>query len=636
MGHDTHKNPVIWEPLNEEQIEQLKRGVFLMNKNIACLANINQSLYIIYQDGNTIFAKNGITGNIDYSGTDISAILNSVNSVISDGGTICMWNAIYTPSSQVIFTKSVKLIGEGKDAVIFNWNIKSQFLFTFSGSDLITPNITGNVAAGSNTISVSSVGTAQPGDLVLIKDNTVFNPTDFPNITNGELHEIASISGNTITLTDTTIESFTVSASGFVRLIRPITVEISNIKIVGGNSNDIYDGINLYYTKNSIVNNNTIKDNGEIGIQISNSYNTTIKNNVISDNILDGMGYGIEVLDASSYTTIINNYFSNCRHCISQGGGSGASGGIPRETTIISNVFSDSIGTQDVIDSHAVSESIYIYNNTINSPSGYYAIGSGAKTTKIIGNTIIGGQGTRISGHIPSPIMYEVSDNAFIDSKFCFMYIGTLNLPNNIKITNNIIRGTNINGIVNLYNATLFTIYGNQFDAISTSTSGNHAIYLNTCSNGIISNNIIHNAYDSGILVETLKNTIISANSIINDIGTNSSSTEYGIRIDTGSTYNTISGNIIKKTAYGLSELNLSNNNTIIDNDLSQVGTAGYVIYTVGASTVTRNNTGTSPFNFGNKSSAPSAYGAGDTYFDTTLLKIRYSTAPGTSNWITI
>lgn len=82
---------------------------------------IDRASYVIFKDGSTIFAKNGTTGAIDYSGTNASEIINNVISqVINIGGTILLKAGTYTLSNKIYIpastkgstTKTVNLIGE--------------------------------------------------------------------------------------------------------------------------------------------------------------------------------------------------------------------------------------------------------------------------------------------------------------------------------------------------------------------------------------------------------------------------------------------------------------------------------------------------------------------------------------------
>lgn len=495
--------------------------------------------YIIYKDGNIINAKNENTGSIDFIGTDISTILKSIAGMITGGETIYFKGpATYAPSSQIIFTKSIRLIADGN--VTFNWNILTRYLFTFNGTELGTTTLTGYVAIGSNSIPVTSVGTAIAGDLLLIYDNTVWNPTFNATWKTGELHEISSISGNTVTITDSTINTFTAAQSDSVILIRPITVEINGITVNGVDSSAAYEGLSLNYNKNSMVQNSKFQKNGLESLEVIDSYNTTIKHNNIGDNIFDGYGYGVAISDSSAYTTITNNYFYNGRHCITLGGHGVR--GQPRDTMISFNTFADSQSgnAAAVIDAHPIAESYYIYNNIIYAPVGissaYGIIHSGAKVTKIIGNRIIGGYGIRPA--VTPNFTMEIANNTFTDSKHIYHYWDSADSPKLISIKDNIIIG-DVWAIADIYNATSFIISGNQF--LSTNNDDKNAIYLHSCTNGLISNNTINNG-----------------------------------------------GTI----PYGIVESGASDYNRIYDNNLAGIITASHRIISVGTNTKIRKNAG--------------------------------------------
>ncbi len=636
-------------------------------------SNIDTASYIIFKDGNTIYAKNGTTGKIEFSGSDISAILTSINGVIIGGETIIIREGTYTPSTHVKFTKSIKLYADGD--VIFNWNKMGEELFTFKGTYSGQFNISSDIVVGTNTISVTSVGTAAPGDLIILKDSVPWNPIDYPLITKGELHEISSISGTIITITDSVIHPYTVANSGYIVLLKPITVIVDNITIIGGGSTLDYRGINLEVTKNSIIRNCNIQKNGLREIIVVNSYNTIIENNVIGNNVYAGFGYGISVGNASAYTTISKNYLYNGRHCIALGGGSGNAGGVPRDTTIIANTIADGNGsggstTHHAIDSHGCAESFYIYNNVIYSPIDDYAIRSGAKITKIICNTIIGGLGisereTSKSG-IPYPgyileingntlknatrlysgiidkliidnnnitsisnnyivesganytkfsnntviggngintrgynltpgYIFDIVDNMFIDS-YSIFYGNNLGNIYELNIKNNIIKGNITGAMARFWYANTFNITGNQCDFDATAIGGFGIIAQNS-GKGIISHNIIQNAYHNCIKLISINNTIISNNTILE--WERRLYSDYGV-ILIDSSYNTVSNNTLIRTidnshTLGIGETGTSDYNRIFDNDLYQVGDATRIPYRIvlaGANTKIWKNAG--------------------------------------------
>jgi hypothetical protein len=77
---------------------------------------------------------------------------------------------------------------------------------------------------------------------------------------------------------------------------------------------------------------------------------------------------------------------------------------------------------------------------------------------------------------------------------------------------------------------------------------------------------------------------------------------------------NQVFGNVITNTS---SKININPGGSILNNSV-------------------RDNTGASPYNHGNSAAAPSAFGAGDTYYDTDLSNICVSSAAGTASWLEV
>jgi hypothetical protein len=70
--------------------------------------------YTIYTDGTTVYAKNGKTGQIDFSGTDVASIFNNVVNSIDTGGLIYVKKGTYDFNGATIYIpKYISIIGEG-------------------------------------------------------------------------------------------------------------------------------------------------------------------------------------------------------------------------------------------------------------------------------------------------------------------------------------------------------------------------------------------------------------------------------------------------------------------------------------------------------------------------------------------
>ncbi len=80
-------------------------------------SNVDTASYIIFKDSGMIYAKNGTTGKIEFSGTNnditgTTAIQNTINAT-SQGQTIFFKYGIYNLTSTLIVNKVINLVGEG-------------------------------------------------------------------------------------------------------------------------------------------------------------------------------------------------------------------------------------------------------------------------------------------------------------------------------------------------------------------------------------------------------------------------------------------------------------------------------------------------------------------------------------------
>jgi hypothetical protein len=198
------------------------------------------------------------------------------------------------------------------------------------------------------------------------------------------------------------------------------------------------------------------------------------------------------------------------------------------------------------------------------------------------------------------------------------IFVGEDKASNN-TISFNYVYGNNKTGIVSAYIHN--DIVGNKvFD------NGQYGVFVDdgaSLSNGYIgtqvSRNVVFSNNFTGINIGQGRGWTVSNNFIWNNSQA-VSDTYYGIYVQ-GSD-GIVSNNILYKfntstmQRVGIKE-EFGNNNTFYGNDVRESGISA-LMSIGGVDSVVRNNYGTSPFNWGNKASAPSAFGAGDTYFNTT------------------
>src|SRR6266566_3413993 len=83
--------------------------------------------FVIFKDvTNSVFARNGNTGSIDYSGSDLGAVVNSAVTALyayPDGGSVHIraGNYTYTTTISIGNTKPISLIGDGLATVSLHY-----------------------------------------------------------------------------------------------------------------------------------------------------------------------------------------------------------------------------------------------------------------------------------------------------------------------------------------------------------------------------------------------------------------------------------------------------------------------------------------------------------------------------------
>jgi parallel beta-helix repeat protein len=104
-----------------------------------------ETSYIVFKEGTTIKARNGATGQIVFSGTDATAVIQSVfDDISAKGGTVFFKNGTYSINGlRLANSKTVMIIGEDVDGVVFQMRdsadgaISSESSFTERAALLI-------------------------------------------------------------------------------------------------------------------------------------------------------------------------------------------------------------------------------------------------------------------------------------------------------------------------------------------------------------------------------------------------------------------------------------------------------------------------------------------------------------------
>ena len=86
--------------------------------------------YTVFTDGTNYFMKNGTTGNIDFSSTNASKIINWAIGNLTSGGRVFVKAGSYNVSMNVVVGSNVEVVGEGKGSTLFlGVNQSNQQLF---------------------------------------------------------------------------------------------------------------------------------------------------------------------------------------------------------------------------------------------------------------------------------------------------------------------------------------------------------------------------------------------------------------------------------------------------------------------------------------------------------------------------
>ena len=254
------------------------RELFVYNGAEWVSWDVSPASYIVYTDGTAIYAKNGRTGNIDFSGADAAAVINQAIAALgATGGTVALLEGQYDIASPINLASNVSLVGQGAGTVL---------------------RIPDGHNADLRVISASNASRVRVANLRI--DGNKANQT------------VGNMSGICLTnVTDSRIEGCVVE-NLFTDWTAPdypwaegIYLGSSNYNTVTGNTcrGNGCDGIHLASSSNNNIARNALLSNGNNGISISNSSNYNI---VVGNIARDTEGAGIYV-DHSSNNTIASN-----------------------------------------------------------------------------------------------------------------------------------------------------------------------------------------------------------------------------------------------------------------------------------------------------------------------------------------
>jgi parallel beta-helix repeat protein len=299
-------------------------GTTITNNTIT---NNGDGVYLYSSSGTTI-TNNTITNN-NYDGVDLddSSGATIANNTITNNG---LGVDLVVSSGATIANNTITNNGDGVDLVVSSGATIANNTITNNGDGVDLYSSSGTTITN-NTITNNGVGVGLfESSGVAMRDNEFgsngvrivgYEPNHYQhsiqpsNTVNGEplvyvrnqedVH-VEQPAGQVIlaNTTNATVENVDVSdTSTGLQLGFTDNTTIANNTIT--NNND--DGVDLYDSSGTTITNNTITNNDYNGVRLYRSSGTTITNNTITNNNGDG---GV-VLDASSGTTITNNTITN-------------------------------------------------------------------------------------------------------------------------------------------------------------------------------------------------------------------------------------------------------------------------------------------------------------------------------------
>ncbi len=396
------------------------------------------------------------------AGTDDATVIQAGFDNITSSGTISFDGNSYSISASITSTDK-NLVMQGSNTTFDVDTGSSAAGFNFDGSYKGSVTFALDANEGDNTVNLTSAAIVSVGDLIRIYNDELWCPDDYPTHLTGETYIVEGVSGNIVTLNSNLIRDYTTALNSSARIYRPATVELNDCRFIGIGSEEYVRGISLKACKDSSISNCYFNDNGLAAIYLHYCHTINVSKNEIYNSNIDGLGYGVAVVNACSNITIYNNTIENCRHCITSGDSSDL--GVNRDVYILNNTMRKGIGKSSVVDAHPSTINYLVANNTIYADGGLafadgtiestfrdnyvydgYAInkrGNIVNSTKIVtGNHII--NGTIIYQNADRQIKEFIITDNYVegDSSDYGIYLNDMDVEK-LTFTGNTIKGMN-------------------------------------------------------------------------------------------------------------------------------------------------------------------------------------------------
>jgi hypothetical protein len=339
--------------------------------------------YYVYKDGSAIKARNGITGAVDFSSTDLGVVLDSIIGAISPAGTPTSIQlgegdfALSTTFNNIIGSSIGNITIKGQGIGVTNLVLQTSITGTARGIDIAGTmgtaiNLTVNASIGKNSVTVSTANAATfaVGDYVMLKSTALWDAVNGV-ASQGEIHRVTAVNTGTgvVSFREPLFDNYTTANTGNIAkldMVQNITLQDFTIKPVDTGYTSLGTYLRFYLIDNLQLINVEMRDNvGEstTGIRLESCINSDLdvlctRTDLYAYHPLpDEIGqYGVGIYSACQHVKVYARGRGIFRHVVSCGGISGvANSGIPRDITISGKAES---GNNTAFDCHHDGEGI--------------------------------------------------------------------------------------------------------------------------------------------------------------------------------------------------------------------------------------------------------------------------------------
>jgi len=275
--------------------------------NISAFNLKSAASYIIWTDGSTIYALNGTTGEIDYSGTDAVTVIQNAIDALPDGGKIIIRTGIYELTNSIFAKSNIIIEGEGLKTII---NTGSTVGITIqSGNENIMIRDIKIIGDGSNN-GIQLSGGDSNSYVANVTIENVYCENNEISLTIGSYASNIYISNFIQDNTDNPNLS-TSDVTGISISPNANKIYLSDIQLIGNSFCGLFmSGANDITANNIITINNarypTYSDNPIGGIQVAyGSTDVTITNHI---SIGDYKGLVMGKVDYDCYNVVASGY----------------------------------------------------------------------------------------------------------------------------------------------------------------------------------------------------------------------------------------------------------------------------------------------------------------------------------------